>query len=105
MDYDKFTYEWTNLKWNWFYQTDSNPMTDLIDARAGMFIRRLWGLKKLKASWWVPPMWEPANFLCTVTASASSHPSDKIFGIHGVMKTFGVSLPEPDYNMDTGEVY
>jgi hypothetical protein len=106
MDYDQYTDEWMNLKWNWLYQTDSNPMTDLIDARAGIRqVMKRGDVEKRKASWWLPPMWEPANFLCTMTASASSHPSDKIFGIHGVMKKLGVSLPEPDYNMETGEVY
>jgi hypothetical protein len=61
------------------------------------------GIEKLEGSRDVS--WGPMNFLCTVTASASSHPSDKIFAIHGIMKELGFLLPEPDYSMDTSEVY
>lgn len=49
--------------------------------------------------------WRPMSFLCTVTASASSYRSDKIFSMNCIMKELGFPLPDPDYSMDCGEVY
>jgi hypothetical protein len=62
-------------------------------------------LKKVDEGFEFREPMHPMHFLCGVTAATSSHPSDKIFAIHGVMKELGVLLPEPDYSMDTGEVY
>jgi hypothetical protein len=104
VDYDKF------MNWMAFYSMwlsllkHSHRVSNLIRARARIRHKtRRKGIEKLEESRDVS--WGPMNFLCTVTASASSHPSDKIFAIHGIMKELGFLLPEPDYSMDTSEVY
>jgi hypothetical protein len=101
-DYDQFMDEWidSNTPVPSLDLGDSdNPTANLIPARIS--IRRSVRMKRSSGV----VEWEPMGYLCTATASASSNPSDKIFAIHGVMKELGVLLPEPDYSMDTGEVY
>jgi len=105
MDYDQFIREWMDLHWKWSYMTTRDPMADLIATRGGIrqVVERQ-RLSKRRGLWWWAA-WEPTDFLCSVTASASSHPSDKIFAIHGLLKELGFALPDPEYSMDTGEVY
>jgi hypothetical protein len=102
MDYDRFMNEWLDLYEPWFSHVERDPRADLIMARAG--VCKVTKGKKYKDPWW-PQDWNLMSSLCNVTALASSHPSDKIFALHGVIKELGLSLPEPQYSMDTGEVY
>jgi hypothetical protein len=108
MDYDRFMNKWMERYGGFSELKDRNPIVDVIEARAsGRQMVKSEGSEKWKVPWWEAE-WaphDPMQFLCLVTASAASHPSDKIFAIHGVMKELGVLLPEPDYSMDTGEVY
>jgi hypothetical protein len=109
MDYDKFMDDWMDFHWRWFKKYMNSVEVDLIDARATVrHVLRRKRIGKLKLSGErlsSANSWRPMSFLCAVTASASSYPSDKIFAMNGIMKELGFPLPDPDYSMDYGEVY
>jgi hypothetical protein len=108
MDYDLFMRHWKWFPWdrpdvkNMVLHRFNDSLIAMMEARS--IVRLAIKKKRLKkVEGFV--FREPMQFLCGVTAATSSHPSDKIFAIHGIMKELGVLLPEPDYSMDTGEVY
>lgn len=109
MDYDKFMNDWMNINWKWFKRHHNSLSIDLIEARATvrhvLRRKRVGKLKLFGERLSSATSWRPLSFLCIVTASASSYPSDKIFAINGIMKALGFALPDPNYSLDYGDVY
>jgi hypothetical protein len=103
MDYDQFMDVWMASRGAWFYYMEGNPKANRIEAIAE--IRDIMKRRMKCGDPRFTPDWDPMSFLCKVTTSASSHPSDKIFALYGIMKELGCSLPEPEYGTDTGELY
>jgi hypothetical protein len=51
------------------------------------------------------PLAEALKIFVEIRERASTDPRDKVFALHGILKSFGTSFPDPDYSKSTERVF